>query len=379
VDEKKGHLCPECGAPRGADNTPSCTCTQRASDALRDARTAEAAAAEDFDPLRIRPYVELEGAADTSDASETPDAPGARGVPDVTGAPGGPGVRGVPAVEATMALRPVAPRAPASVPGTSAEDATVTLPAVDATSALPVPSAPPVTYPGRTDPHVFGAADGLGPAGADGDGDGEGKPSRRRPRTVLLGVGGAVVSVIAAAGIASGLFAYETPSRDGAPPQDVRAAVPDTSPSAASTSPSTRTTSAAPTSASPSASASRSPSPTPSPSASASSASPSPSRSAEPTPSPTSTDDGSGAGDGSEADRDNSPVLRRGDRGPEVTELQQRLRQLYLYNGAIDGSFTTQVEDALRNYQWSRGVGTDNLGVYDHETRAKLESETTEP
>ena len=41
---------------------PSCACARRASDALRDTRTAEAAAAEDFDPLRIRPYVELDEA-----------------------------------------------------------------------------------------------------------------------------------------------------------------------------------------------------------------------------------------------------------------------------------------------------------------------------
>ncbi|MEU1184062.1 peptidoglycan-binding protein, partial [Streptomyces sp. NPDC005820] len=59
-----GHPCPQCGALRAPDNTPSCTCAQRASDALRDTRTAEAAAAEDFDPLRIRPYVELGGTAE---------------------------------------------------------------------------------------------------------------------------------------------------------------------------------------------------------------------------------------------------------------------------------------------------------------------------
>ncbi|WP_053752359.1 peptidoglycan-binding domain-containing protein [Streptomyces sp. MMG1533] len=357
MEESKGHLCPECGAPRGADNTPSCACTQRASDALRDARTAEAAAAEDFDPLRIRPYVELDGAAGAADAAQTPD------VPDV------------PDVEATMALRPVTPDEAADGPGAAAEDATVSLPAVDATSVLPTPLAAPETTPSPTDLHLFDAAGGPGPAEADADG--EEKPSRRRRGTVLLGAGGAVVSVVAAAGIASGLFSYETPSRDGAPPQDVRAAVPDTSPSAASVSPSTRTTSAAPTSASPSASASASPSPTSSPSASAADASPSPSRSAQPTQSPTSSD--AGSGDESGAGRDGSPVLRLGDEGPEVTELQQRLHQLYLYNDAIDGNFTAQVEDALRNYQWSRGVGTDDLGVYDHETRAKLESETTEP
>jgi peptidoglycan hydrolase-like protein with peptidoglycan-binding domain len=81
---------------------------------------------------------------------------------------------------------------------------------------------------------------------------------------------------------------------------------------------------------------------------------------------------------GGHSDR-NVSVLRRGDQGPEVTELQQRLHGLYLYNGQIDGDFSSQVEDALRNYQWSRNVGTDNLGVYDQKTRESLEAETSEP
>ncbi|RRR69494.1 peptidoglycan-binding protein, partial [Streptomyces sp. RP5T] len=72
--ESNGHTCPECGAPRGVDNTPSCGCTQRASDALRDARTAQAAAAEDFDPLRIRPYVELDEETAPVPAVPAPDA-----------------------------------------------------------------------------------------------------------------------------------------------------------------------------------------------------------------------------------------------------------------------------------------------------------------
>ncbi|MEU3843397.1 peptidoglycan-binding protein [Streptomyces sp. NPDC028635] len=85
----------------------------------------------------------------------------------------------------------------------------------------------------------------------------------------------------------------------------------------------------------------------------------------------------SAPGDG---DRDaDAEVLRRGDRGPAVTELQLRLRQLYLYNGEANGNFSAQVEDALRNYQWARGVTDDGLGVYGAQTRAMLESETESP
>ncbi|MEU0256666.1 hypothetical protein ABZ299_30265, partial [Streptomyces sp. NPDC006184] len=54
--------CPGCGTPRAPDRTPSCDCTERAAEALRETRTAEVAAAEDFDPLRIRPYVGMRDA-----------------------------------------------------------------------------------------------------------------------------------------------------------------------------------------------------------------------------------------------------------------------------------------------------------------------------
>ncbi|MDX3248896.1 hypothetical protein PV408_45960, partial [Streptomyces sp. ME18-1-4] len=70
---QRGLPCPQCGALRAPDNTPSCWCAQRAAESLRDTRTAEAAAAEDFDPLRIRPYVELEG--------QQPPAEGGGGCP----------------------------------------------------------------------------------------------------------------------------------------------------------------------------------------------------------------------------------------------------------------------------------------------------------
>ncbi|MET9787666.1 peptidoglycan-binding domain-containing protein [Streptomyces canus] len=210
--ESNGHLCPECGAPRGTDNTPSCGCTQRASDALRDARTAEAAAAEDFDPLRIRPYVELD-----DETAPVPKAP----APDVT-----------------MPLR--------------------------------VP-APPPTAPSRTDLNLFEVeADSSAPGRTT-----DGPPRRTRRRTVLLATAGAVVTVAAAAAFAGGLFTYESPVRDEAARQDVRPAVPDATTTAASASPSTAAASVRPSSAPPSATASASPSVSPSPSRSSASPSPS--------------------------------------------------------------------------------------------------------
>lgn len=313
MTESNGHLCPECGAPRGADNTPSCACTQRASDALRDARTAEAAAAEDFDPLRIRPYVELEGEAST-------------GVP-------------VGAADVTMPLRPI--------PG-------------------PAPS--------TRDLSLFEGAGREDDGGGLDDFDDE--PRRRPRRTVLLGAAGGLVAVIAAAGLASGLFSYDTPTRDGALPEAVRASVPDASPTTGAAPRSPTATSAPPTSAPPSASASASPSATPTPT----SASPSPSRSTDPTASPTtSTTTSAPADDTSESRESTPPVLRRGSQGEEVIELELRLTQLNLYTRKASGHYNEGVEDAVTRYQWARGIQPDEYGVYDLETREHLESETQEP
>ncbi|MFI6468561.1 peptidoglycan-binding protein [Streptomyces sp. NPDC050528] len=349
MNEAKGHICPQCGAPRAADGSPSCACTQRASDALRDARTAEAAAAEDFDPLRIRPYVELD-----STSQEQPTAQPPAPVPPTT--PEGE-TQQLPAVEETMLLRAVtpSPTAPASQ---------------EETSVLPAP----------TDLSLF-ADGGNGSGGGGGDTpehptDDEASPPRRSRRTVLLAVTGAVVAVAAVAGFASGMFSYEPPSRDEAAPQDVRGSVPTASKSAGSATPSTSgSTSPPPTSASPTPSLSEPPSPTASSTPSATASKPA---TPSTTPTPTST-----ASTASATNRQSSstpsPVLQRGDEGPEVTELQLRLTQLRLYTGPDNGIFDKQVQTSVRTYQVARGITSDTLGVYGAATRARLESETTEP
>ncbi|WP_406460189.1 peptidoglycan-binding protein [Streptomyces sp. NBC_01622] len=321
MNEAKGHICPQCGAPRATDGSPSCTCTQRASDALRDARTAEAAAAEDFDPLRIRPYVELEGNSQEQPPMQAPAPPEGE-------------TQQLPAVEQTMPLRAVPP-----------------------------------TAPDMNDLSLFEGGEDIPEPLADGD------HPRRRRRTVLLAAAGAVVAVVAAAGFASGMLSYETPSRNEAAPKDVRASVPTASKSAAPVTPSTSaSTSVQPTSASPSPtlSASTSPSTTSSPSATAS-------RSPASSPTPTTSATASGASATDRQGSSTAPVLQRGDEGPEVTELQLRLAQLNLYTGPDNGVFDKQVQSSVRTYQLARGIQSDTLGVYGAATRAKLESETTEP
>ncbi|MFF3904984.1 peptidoglycan-binding protein [Streptomyces sp. NPDC001848] len=313
-----GQACPQCAAPRRGDGTPSCGCTRRAAEALREARTAQAAAAEDFDPLRIRPYVEL--------GDETLRLGAVREEPDAT-------VRlGAVSEEPDLLTR---------------------------SAAVPEETAAVSEVEERA---------GAGPS------DAEPRPRPRRlRRTALPATGGAVIAVLAAAGYASGLFSYDPPQRDGALPQEIRASVPEASSPDGTSAPAATVSRAAPT-------PSRMPSPSASPSPSPSSPSPTPSTSPTPSGTPTTAPATATASPTSRAQPHRSPeALRTGDKGPEVRELQLRLRQLALYVGPANGTYDAQVADAVRNYQVSRGITQDEPGVYGAATRAKLESETSEP
>ncbi|MEU1459161.1 peptidoglycan-binding protein [Streptomyces sp. NPDC005727] len=318
MTESSGHTCPECGAPRGPDNTPSCDCTRRASEALRETRTAEAAAAEDFDPLRIRPYVEVGGRDGDGPAEKTPAEEATLPGREASA------VRAAPADEAAVA-EAIRVSGPAAQGAASHGPGTRDLQPYGDLGAEPFPA--PSRPVGRT----------------------------HRRRTALLCVAGAGV-VVAAVGLASGAFSYQEPSRDRSAPQ-VRESVPDEAPASPGSAFSSGT-------ASPS--AARLPAPTPSPpvtttpSASRSASPPAPSETASGSPGPTAT----------------ALVLRRGDQGLEVIDLQTRLSALNLYPDHIDGVYTRPVEDAVRTYQVARGIRGDTLGVYGTATRASLESET---
>ncbi|WP_344295452.1 peptidoglycan-binding domain-containing protein, partial [Streptomyces synnematoformans] len=74
------------------------------------------------------------------------------------------------------------------------------------------------------------------------------------------------------------------------------------------------------------------------------------------------------------------PVLQPGDSGPEVTELQLRLRQVGL--GLLqraDGTYDDDVRASVRTFQSFNGLDGDEPGVYGAETRRELESRTDEP
>ncbi|WNZ13761.1 peptidoglycan-binding domain-containing protein [Streptomyces sp. 11x1] len=164
MSEPTAPVCPQCGTPRATDGTPACSCGRRASEAHRDVRAAQAEAAEDFDPVRIRPFVQ---------------------VGDYDGEP-----HGTPSsVEELPPTTGEAARAAADVP-TPVDDVDV-------------------------DAHAQRS-------------DGRESGGRRRRRVALAaGVGAAAAAVLVTGGIIGGLFSYDAPSRDGSDPDDIRAGIPD--------------------------------------------------------------------------------------------------------------------------------------------------------
>ncbi|MGJ5832684.1 peptidoglycan-binding domain-containing protein [Streptomyces ossamyceticus] len=334
-----GPVCPQCGTPRAADGTPACSCAEQASEAHRDSRTAQAAAAEDFDPVRIRPFVKVGDAP--SGAHDTADAPDPAGTPDTAGAPYTPGAPGSSDVHDTPGLHD---------PAYPSDDPTEELPAHGGHPGPP--SAPDERLPGGTGHHEGG---------------------RRRRRALAVGAGAAAVAAVVAAGLVSGLFSYDAPARDGLA-DDVRARLPEAASQA-----SQEDTASTPTSSG-TASPSRSTgTPSASPDATPDESSAAPSGSGRPTRTPSNSDATRTSGPQPTGSAEQNPVLGLGDRGPEVTELQLRLRQVGLYSGDADGEYDREVESAVRGYQLTRVVLDDESGVYGMPTRVALESETSEP
>ncbi|PVC71921.1 peptidoglycan-binding domain-containing protein [Streptomyces sp. CS081A] len=332
-----GHVCPECGVHR-----PGCACAR-----------AELAAAEDFDPLRIRPYVTL-------DAPKEAGAHGAGSYAYGTGA----GTYG------------------AGAHGAGGADAD-----------------PPTARPAAVHPEEYPYGTGGDPSETmplllRGVGEVPPPPGGGRPRGRRRGAAIAAAAAVAVAGTA----ALAATALGGADRPDDRAAVPEVttsaslnlavseepspssgSPGPTSSSPAPRRTSASP-SASPSASASHSASAsgtTASPGASSGSAAPpSVTTSASPTtaPSATSATPSRGPEETEEPDQE-AVTLSYGDQGPEVEDLQWRLRAAWVYFGPVDGRYGNKVREAVREFQRWRSIQGDPMGVYGPSTREVLERE----
>ncbi len=71
-------------------------------------------------------------------------------------------------------------------------------------------------------------------------------------------------------------------------------------------------------------------------------------------------------------------VLRQGDQGIAVSDLQRRLSSAGYYSGAIDGMFGQQTEDAVLRFQRARGLTADGIAG-DQVTQALAGSSPTVP
>ncbi|MEV8361675.1 peptidoglycan-binding domain-containing protein [Streptomyces niveus] len=314
-----GQLCPECGTPQDAYGRPGagCDCSERAA----------IAAAEDFHPLRIRPYVALK-----EPDGATPSTPPPSLLPPPYDEGEGDGDRSEGADPAeTMRL---------SLPGL------------------------------RTAKPGAAAAD---PERAGG---------RRRFARVAL-TAAAVVAVIGAASFAGGLFTGDGGGDEAT--SDLNSGLPTASarpdPSASST-----TSASAPGPAAPSTTVSGSAKGTGTGTGTASASASKPAADGPSSPdtgpaapgapsAPASASDGTRTTQGPEAG--SGATLRRGDSGAEVEELQRRLSEIWLYNDDYDGRFGERVEAAVRVYQSYKNIEGDPSGVYGPNTRRALEAETS--
>src|SRR5258706_2918383 len=66
------------------------------------------------------------------------------------------------------------------------------------------------------------------------------------------------------------------------------------------------------------------------------------------------------------------PVLRQGSSGPDVTALQQRLKDLGFDPNGVDGNFGAGTRDAVIAFQQSKGLQAD--GVAGPATLASLQT-----
>ncbi|MFB7450856.1 peptidoglycan-binding protein [Streptomyces sp. NPDC056194] len=418
-----GHVCPECGVHR-----PGCAC----------ARAAETARAEDFDPLRIRPYVTLDapegqygaGADLQYGAGAGVAGPGPDGQPTAHmpayGAGAGPDGQPTahtptyatgpgPDGQQTTHLPAYATEDPPTAQLAAIRPGDLTAPA-DLTAPIPVAheayagGAGPEAYAGGAGSETYPISPGAEPyptghgsepypdpvhPGTSGDpsetmplllrgvGDvppGHGREqarARRRRRGVMV----AAVTAVAVAGTAA-LAAAVLGGADGT---DDRAAVPEVTTSASlnvavSEAPSPSSETPEPTTSSPTPErTSASPSPTSSPSTTAS-PSASTSQAAPPAAVPSETPTTAApttATPSAQPTEETAVTLSMGSRGDDVVELQMRLTLAGAYHGDIDGKYDQDVWRAVKNYQSWMYIEGDPKGVYGPNTREALERSTS--
>ncbi|WP_254047338.1 peptidoglycan-binding domain-containing protein, partial [Streptomyces aureus] len=335
---------------------PGCACAQ-----------AELAAAEDFDPLRIRPYVTLDA---PEGGTETGSTAGQGAVAGTAAPSGGAGSAG----------------AGSGGPGSYGTDPYGAGAYEPYGSTAAFPAEPhPGGDPSETMPLLLrGIGDVPPPPGHE-----HGRERGRRR--------GALVAAVAAVAVA-GTAALAAAVLGGGDEPDDRAAVPDVTTSASlnlgvseAPSPSASSRSPEPTSSSPTAretSASASPSPTsssPAPTTASPSTSvttsgagapPPASPSSAPPVTPTTTPPGTTPPGLSPGEEGREETLDYGSSGPEVRELQRRLIDVGVYHGRVNGRYDDDVWEAVAVYQSYMYIQGDPEGVYGPNTREVLERYT---
>src|SRR5438093_13123301 len=69
------------------------------------------------------------------------------------------------------------------------------------------------------------------------------------------------------------------------------------------------------------------------------------------------------------------PILKQGSSGPDVTELQQKLKDLGFDPNGVDGNFGPGTRDAVIAFQQSKGLQAD--GIAGRDTMAALSGAAT--
>ncbi|MFF8834926.1 peptidoglycan-binding protein [Streptomyces sp. NPDC015130] len=379
-----GHACPECGVHR-----PGCACAR-----------AELAAAEDFDPLRIRPYVTLDSAEDPPTAQLSAIRPGSpvHGGSDATPRQPDPYAAQPDPYAAQPDPYAAQPDPYADTRVTPYADAPGT-PYGDLRSGAH-PQADPCAHlpadhggdPSETMPlllHGVGRGDrGAGPA------DERAAARRRRRGTVVAAV--AAVAVVGTAALAAAVLGGGDEGDDRATGLEIttsaslnvavsEAPSPSASsetPEPSSSSPSVRPTA---TSASPSATSTPSASRTAPVATTGAAAPPAATTTAAPTTAAPTTAPATTAPPATqvpeeptqpEETEESAATLSYGSSGPEVEELQQRLTLAGAYHGPIDGEYGQGVWRAVKSYQSWMFIEEDPKGVYGPYTREALERST---
>ncbi|MEV6328693.1 peptidoglycan-binding protein [Streptomyces sp. NPDC051909] len=336
------------------------------------------AAAEDFDPLRIRPYVTLaDGRPGDGLGDETAVLPPVAPPPAPPTPPMAPPM--APPVAPVPLAGPLPPEAAPEVSGASEVSEASEVPQAVAagsgggpeTMRLLLPgTAPELVYEGGA-LYGYEAGPGYDPEYPD-EGpvhtlayapEGRGRRGRGRGRARTGVIAGVVaVAVVGTAALAAALI--------GGDETDDRAGVPEVTTSASdnvavSEAPTPTPSESASTSATPSPTATGSPSPAATRAKPTATAPAAPPRTATATPTRPSSAPSTAA------------TLRIGSSGADVKDLQLRLRQLGLYSGPINGEYGRKVEHGVEVFQSYMYIEEDPKGVYGPSTRTALEGATS--